>query len=135
MAYQISLDQLLNLIFARLEILENLVEELRMRNNVLMRMLAEKVDVKKEDIHSAVEEELKIMEEVGLLEGEGIPEMIETLTEEIHKWLEGDVKDLKEKIREYKEKLKEREKLQKERKIDIAPADFLHRLDQMKKRL
>ncbi len=133
MAYQISLDQLLNFLIMRLDILEDVVEELRMRNNILLRIIASKSDITREDIHKAVEEELKIMEEVGLVDEE-VPDIVESLVDDIDKWLKGDVKEMKEKVKEYREKLKEFEKSQKERKIDIAPPDFLHRLDKMRKR-
>ena len=135
MAYQVSLDQILNLIFARLEILENLTEELKLRNSILLRILSKKFEVTREDIHEAVEEELRVMEEVELIDESEIPEMVESLVNDIYKWLKGDVKELKEKVKKYREKLKDMEKSQKERKIDIAPPDLLHRLDQMKKQV
>ena len=133
MAYQISLDQLLNFLIVRLGILEDMVEDLRMRNNILLRIIASKSDITREDIRKAVEEELKIMEEVGLVDEE-VPDIVESLVDDIDKWLKGDVKEMKEKIKEYREKLKEFERSQKGRKIDIAPPDFLHRLDKMRKR-
>ncbi|MCD6545421.1 MAG: hypothetical protein J7K69_02035 [Thermotogae bacterium] len=136
MAMQVTLDQLLSVFMARLESLETMLEDLKLRENITLRLLSKKLVVSKEDIQEAVKEEFNVMKKAGMIESneEAISESERTMAEELYKWIDGDVDDLRKQIEEYKKKLKEAiEKEQKGKVIDVAPPDLLQRLEQLKK--
>ena len=133
---QVTLDQLLSVFMARLESLETMLEDLKLRENITLRLLSKKLVVSKEDIQEAVKEEFNVMKKAGMIESneEAISESERTMAEELYKWIDGDVDDLRKQIEEYKKKLKEAiEKEQKGKVIDVAPPDLLQRLEQLKK--
>lgn len=134
---QVTLDQLLSVIMARLESLETMIEDLKLRQNIALRLVSKKLGIEKEDFEEAVKEEFDIMEKAGMVEereAKNSTEAEKLMAEELYKWISGDVEELKKQIEEYKKKLKEAiEKEQKGKVIDVAPPDLLQRLDQIKK--
>jgi len=133
LAMQVTLDQLLSVIMARLESMETMIEDLKLKENIALRLLSKKIGVTREDIQEAVREEFKIMKKAGMIESEETEttESENAMVEELYKWISGDVEELRKQIEEYKKRLKEA--LDREQKvIDVAPPDLLQRLDQVK---
>jgi len=134
---QVTLDQLLSVMMARLESLETMIEDLKLRENIALRLISKKLGIKKEDFKNAIKEEFEVMRKAGMVEEKETEDSDETeklMAEELYKWISGDVEDLRKQIEEYKKKLKEViEKEQKGKVIDVAPPDLLQRLDQIKK--
>jgi len=129
---QITLDELLNLIMARLDAMEMAVEDLKVRMNILMRVVYNTEKLTDEDWKKAVEDELAIMKKAGMLETFG-EEEVHRLTESMLKWLKGDVEEIKKAIESYRRRIEEIAKKSTQGKsIDIASPDLLHRLDAMK---
>ncbi|MDN5337701.1 MAG: hypothetical protein PWQ20_771 [Thermotogaceae bacterium] len=132
---QVTLDQLLSVIMARLESMETMIEDLKLKENIALRLLSKKTGVTKEDLQEAVKEEFETMKKAGMIESEETEttESEKAMVEELYKWISGDVEELKKQIEEYKKKLKEvLEREQKGKVIDVAPPDLLQRLDQVK---
>lgn len=132
---QVTLDQLLSVIMARLESMETMIEDLKLKENITLRLLSKKIGVTKEDLQEAVKEEFEIMKKAGMIESEEVEttESENAMVEELYKWISGDVEELRKQIEEYKKRLKEvLEKEQKGKVIDVAPPDLLQRLDQVK---
>lgn len=128
---QITLDELLNLLVARLDTLEVAVEDLKMRTNVLARLLKAKADFEKDDVESAVRKEFEVMKDAGMI-SEYKEQEIKKYSEQIWSWLVGDVKELREALERYREKLEEiARQARSKTSIDIASPDLLTHLDQL----
>jgi len=129
---QITLDEFLNLLVARLDSLEVAVDDLKLRTNVLARLLKAKAEFDKSDVESAVKEEFEVMKSAGMI-SEYKKEEVVGYSKQLWNWLNGDVKELREALEKYREKL---EKIAQQAKsktnIDIASPDLITRLDQLK---
>ena len=134
MKVQITLDELLNLIMARLDAVEVAVEDLKVRMNILMRVVYNSAKLGEEEWKKAVEDELAIMKKAGMLENFGEDE-VHKLTSSMLRWLKGDVEEIKKVIENYRKKIEEMaKKTVQSKSIDIASPDLLHRLDALKNR-
>jgi len=129
---QISLDQFLSAIMARVDNLEATIDDLRMRTNIAMRLVKFMApDFTRNDVKKAVEEELEVTMNAGLMEeNERGEEITDRLTDNIYDWLQGDVSELKERMDEYRKKLQEAMEAEKSKVIDVAPASFVNQLGQ-----
>ncbi|MDK2900977.1 MAG: hypothetical protein PWQ45_1565 [Thermosipho sp. (in: thermotogales)] len=103
---QVTLDQLLSVIMARLESMETMIEDLKLKENIALRLLSKKTGVTKEDLQEAVKEEFETMKKAGMIESEETEttESEKAMVEELYKWISGDVEELKKQIEEYKKK-------------------------------
>ncbi len=132
---QMSIEQLLSGLMGKLEALEASIDDVRLKNNILLRLLKE-VSSKKisvTTIQLAVKEELKITKEAGLIEENQDTTMTEKrITDSLYNWLEGDVADIKEQVTEYKKKMEEAQREQ-AGNIDIAPPNFVDALGSQQK--
>ncbi|WP_273230165.1 hypothetical protein [Kosmotoga pacifica] len=114
----------------KVEALEAALDDLRLRNNILLRLLGSLGEMNKEKIEEAVKEELEVSRKAGLIEdNREIQSTVENLTDSIYKWFVGDVEDIRAKMDEYRKKMEEVLKEQESKVIDVAPADFVKRLE------
>jgi len=129
---QISLDQFLSAIMARVDNLEATIDDLRLRTNIAMRLVKIMApDFTRDDVKKAVEDELEITVNAGLMEeNERGEEITDRLTDNIYDWLQGDVSELKERMDEYRKKMQEAMEAEKSKVIDVAPAGFVNQLGQ-----
>ncbi|ACR80208.1 MULTISPECIES: hypothetical protein [Kosmotoga] len=127
---QVSLEQLLSALIAKVDALEASVDDLRVRTNITLRLLKNlgKEEIDRDTVKKAVEEEFRVSKEAGLIEDSAdVVKMIESFADDIYKWLTGDVRELREKMDEYKRKLEEA-LMSQSKVIDVAPADFVKKL-------
>jgi hypothetical protein len=133
---QVSIEQLLSSLMSKLETMEASLDDIRLKNNVLLRLIKEisNKEVTLTTIQLAVKEELKITKEAGLIEEDQDTSITEKrITDSIYKWLEGDVSDIKEQVKEYRKKLEEAQR-QQSGNIDIAPPNFVDALGNQNKK-
>ncbi|MDK2951068.1 MAG: hypothetical protein PWQ77_733 [Kosmotogales bacterium] len=133
---QVSIEQLLSGLMSKLETMEASLDDIRLKNNVLLRLIKEmsNKEITLTTIQLAVKEELKITKEAGLIEEDQDTSITEKrITDSIYKWLEGDVSDIKEQVNEYRKKLEEAQR-QHSGNIDIAPPNFVDTLGNQNKK-
>lgn len=133
---QVSIEQLLSGLMSKLEALESSIDDVRLKNNILLRLLKDvsPKEISITTIQLAVKEELKITKEAGLIEENQDTTMTEKrITDSLYKWLEGDVSDIKEQVTEYKKKMEEAQREQ-AGSIDIAPPNFVDALGSQQKK-
>lgn len=129
---QVTLDQLLSAIMSRMDSMEASLNDIRIKTNVLLRLLKENgTELTKDRILEVVKEELEVMSRAGMLDSEETDEISSSIAEGIHKWLEGDVADIREKIDNYRKEAKEAGS-DSDNVIDVASPDFLSRLENVK---
>jgi len=127
---QISLEQILSVLMGKVEALEAALDDLRLRNNIILRLVKNSGELDREMIQEAVKEELEVSKKAGLIEdNKETLSTIDSLTDSIYKWLTGDVEDIKAKMDEYRKKMKEVMKEQESKVIDVAPPDFVKKLE------
>ena len=131
---QVSLDQILTAILTKVDTLEASMDDLRIKNNILLRLVKEfSPELNKEKLEEVIKKEFAVTREAGLIDEQAdgkTGEMVTKMADSMFKWLEGDVEDIKEKMQDYRKQLEET--MEKERNgnvIDVAPADFVNRLD------
>jgi len=114
----------------KVEALEAALDDLRLRNNIILRLVKNSGELDREMIQKAVKEELEVSKKAGLIEdNKETLSTIDSLTDSIYKWLTGDVEDIKAKMDEYRKKMKEVMKEQESKVIDVAPPDFVKKLE------
>ncbi|OAA31293.1 hypothetical protein AT15_07290 [Kosmotoga arenicorallina S304] len=127
---QISLEQILSVLMSKVEALEAAMDDLRLRNNIILRLIKRSGEIDKETIQEAVMEELEVSKKAGLIEEEReTSSTVASLTDSIYNWLTGDVEEIKAKMDEYRKKMEEIMKEQESKVIDVAPPDFVKRLE------
>lgn len=127
---QISLEQILSVLMSKVEALEAAMDDLRLRNNIILRLIKKSGEIDKEAIQEAVTEELEVSKKAGLIEEEReTMSTVASLTDSIYKWLSGDVEEIKTKMDEYRKKMEEIMKEQESKVIDVAPPDFVKKLE------
>ncbi|MCD6254204.1 MAG: hypothetical protein DRP27_01755 [Thermotogae bacterium] len=130
---QIRLDEFLNLLVARLDSLEVALDDLKLRTNVLARLLKARAEFDKSDVKSAVKEEFEVMKSAGMI-SEYKEEEVVGYSEQLWNWLNGNVQELREALEKYREKLeKVAQQVKSKANIDIASPDLITQLDQLKK--
>ncbi|WP_129409548.1 hypothetical protein [Marinitoga lauensis] len=130
---QVSLDQLINVIMAKLEGLEMSVEDLKFRTNIALRVLYKSELLTEENLIEAIKDEFKAHTE---LEGKGVElpeEKAKEMSKDILNWIKIDLEEMKKKMKEYEEQLKQLMQQAETPDISVAPPDLLNQLDQMKK--
>lgn len=115
---------------SKVEALEAAMDDLRLRNNIILRLIKKSGEIDKEAIQEAVTEELEVSKKAGLIEEEReTMSTVASLTDSIYKWLSGDVEEIKTKMDEYRKKMEEIMKEQESKVIDVAPPDFVKKLE------
>ncbi len=132
MPMQISLDELLSVLLARVDRMAMNEENLKSRFNIMFRVLYKKGLISDDDIMESIRDEHRLLKELGLMKEEPSDDIVNSIAEGILLWIKGDAKKLKEQIKEYEQKMKEMAAEEaKKPKIDVASPAVLQQLDQL----
>ena len=136
MQRQISLDELLSILVARMDSLAYSDENQKTKLNIITRALYKKGLIEDEDIIESVREEHRILKELGAISELPAEEVVQAIADSILQWIKGDVEQITRAMEEYERKLQEM--MQKEQqaskpKIDIASPAILEQLDKLNK--
>jgi molecular chaperone DnaK (HSP70) len=136
MQRQISLDELLSILVARMDSLAYSDENQKTKLNIITRALYKKGLIEDEDIIESVREEHRILKELGAISELPSEEVVQAIADSILQWIKGDVEQITRAMEEYERKLQEM--MQKEQqaskpKIDIASPAILEQLDKLNK--
>ncbi len=99
---QISLDQLLQVLMARLDSLEMSLEDLKFRTDVALRILRKNNLLDEDKVKEAVKEEFVLLNQLSDEKEEINEEKIESITKGIINWVDNDVDYLKGNMRIFK---------------------------------
>ncbi|HON34247.1 MAG: hypothetical protein WBJ42_00145 [Thermovirgaceae bacterium] len=132
MPMQISLDEVLSMLLARVDSLAFNDENLKTKFNILARAMYRKGLISDEDIVDSIREEHRILAELGLIQEVPADDVIRTVAEGILQWVKGDVGAIKKAMEDYEKKLQELAKQQAEKpRIDVASPAVLQQLDML----
>ncbi len=132
MAMQISLDEVLSMLLARVDALSMAGENLKSRFNILARAMYRKGLLTDEDILTSVKEEHQLLLDLGAIQKLPDEESLKSVADSILQWVKCDAGAIKQSIVDYEKKMQEMIK-EEERKprLDVASAADLQRLDRM----
>jgi len=129
---QISLDEVLSMLLARVDSLAFNDENLKTKFNILARAMYRKGLISDEDIVDSIREEHRILADLGLIQEVPADDVIRTVAEGILQWVKGDAAAIKKAMEDYEKKLQELAKQQAEKpKIDVASPAVLQQLDML----
>lgn len=132
MPMQISLDELLSMLLARVDSLALSDENSKSKFNIALRVLYKKGLITNEEIRESIREEHRLLKELGAMKEEPDEEIVEAIAESMLQWVRGDVEALKKGIKDYEKKLQEAmEKQAQKPKIDVASPAVLQQLNRM----
>lgn len=132
MPMQISLDELLSMLLARVDSLALSDENSKSRFNIVARVLYKKGIITDDDIRASIREEHRLLKDLGVTKEEPSEETVEAIAESILQWVKGDVEALKKGMEEYEKRLQEAMSKQSQKsKIDVASPAVLQQLDRM----
>ena len=132
MPMQISLDEVLSMLLARVDSLAFNDENLKTKFNILARAMYRKGLISDEDIVDSIREEHRILADLGLIQEVPADDVIRTVAEGILQWVKGDAAAIKKAMEDYEKKLQELAKQQAEKpKIDVASPAVLQQLDML----
>ena len=131
MPMQISLDEVLSMLLARVDSLAMNDENNKTKFNVIARVLYKKGLLTDQEVLESVQEEHRMLKELGLIASEPPAEMAQAIADSLLQWIKGDVAGLKKSMEDYEKKLQEyaREEAAKKPKIEVAGANVLNQLD------
>ena len=132
MPMQISLDEVLSMLLARVDSLAMNDENNKTKFNVIARVLYKKGLLTDQEILDSVVEEHRMLKELGLIAAEPPEEMAQAIADSLLQWIKGDVAGLKKSMEDYEKKLQEYAS-QETRKpsIAVASSNVLQQLDKM----
>ncbi len=132
MQQQITLDDLLSMLMARVDAMSMAEENLKTKMNILGRVLYKKGLLTDEDVIDSVREEHRVLKELGAIEKMPGEEVVKLSAEGILQWIRGDVEAIKKGMEEYERRVRElaAQEARKPR-IDVASASVLDQLDHM----
>lgn len=129
---QISLDELLSMVMARIDALTVSDENVKTKFNVLARAMYKKGLLTDADIIGALKDEYKLLKDLGLMAEEPDESMIKAAADGILQWIKNDVKALKKSIDEYERRLQELTSQEARKpRIDVASPAVLQQLDKI----
>ena len=131
MPMQISLDELLSMLLARVDGMAMDSESQKSRFNIMFRILYKKGIFTKEDVLASVKEEHQILADLGMIEKMPSDEALSNIAQSLMLWIEGDAEAIKKSIEEYDKRVQEAMAKQQKGKIDVAPAAVLDQLDRI----
>ncbi len=132
MAMQISLDEIISMLLARVESLAYSAENQKTRFNVMARVLYRKGLLSDEDILDAVRDEHHLLKDLGLIEEMPDEEMLRAAAESLLQWIKGDAAEIRRTMEEYENKMREMATKEAVKpRIDVAPASALSQLDKL----
>ncbi|MDO9508696.1 MAG: hypothetical protein Q7I97_05040 [Thermovirgaceae bacterium] len=132
MPMQISLDEILSMLLARVDNLAFNDENIKTKFNILARAMYKKGLITDEDITDSIREEHRILKELGVIQEMPADDVILTIAEGILQWVKGDVEAIKKAMAEYEKKVQEISKQQAGKpRIDVASPAVLHQLNKL----
>ncbi|POZ92198.1 hypothetical protein [Petrotoga halophila] len=127
---QVSLDQLLQALMARMESLEISIEDLKFRTNVALRLIKKNDLLDEDKVKESVKEELSALNELSEDKMDLSDERIEEISKGIIQWIDNDLESLKKRMAEYQEKMKQLlEQEEAAGNISIASPELLNQLE------
>jgi len=130
---QISLDELLSMLMARVDGLALNQENMRSRFNILGRVFYRKGLINDEDILESIKEEHRVMKDLGLIDEIPADDILKAMADSILQWIKGDVEAIKKSMEDYEKKMQELASKQAQKpKIDVASPAVLEQLDRMR---
>ena len=132
MPMQVSLDEILSMLLARVDGLALSDENSKSKFNIITRVLYKKVIITDTDVIDSIREEHRMLKSLGLIAEEPEEDVVEAIAENILQWIKGDVDALKKGMEEYEKKMQEAMSRQNQKpKIDVASPAVLQQLDRM----
>ena len=132
MPMQISLDEILSMLLARVDSLVLSDENSKSKFNIITRVLYKKGIITDDDVANSIREEHRVLKELGLIAEEPGEDVVKAIAENILQWIRGDVEALKKGMEEYERKMQDAMSRQQQKpKIDVAPAAVLQQLNRM----
>ncbi len=132
MPMQVSLDEILSMLLARVDSLVLNDENSKSKFNIITRVLYKKGILTDEDVMDSIREEHKVLLGLGLIAEEPSEEMVKAISESILQWIKGDVEALKKGMEEYERRIQENANREAQKpKIDVASPAVLQQLDRM----
>jgi CRISPR/Cas system-associated endonuclease Cas3-HD len=131
---QISIEQIIQVIMAKLENIELSLEDIKFRSNVAVRILRDNDMLNQEDVEKAVKEEFEALKELDEEREEVSQEQIKQVSKGIIQWADNDLDEMKDRIKNYQDQMKEMmDKENSKADISVAPSNFIDQLDSNKK--
>lgn len=133
MPMQVSLDEILSMLLARVDSLAINDENSKSKFNIVARILYKKGILTDADIVESIKEEHRMLKELGAIAEEPSDEIVQTIADGILQWIKGDVASLKKGMEEYERRLQEAMAKQQSQKpkIDVASPAVLQQLNRM----
>lgn len=132
MPMQVSLDEILSMLLARVDSLVLSDENSKSKFNIITRVLYKKGIITDDDVADSIREEHRVLKELGLIAEEPGEDVVKAIAENILQWIRGDVEALKKGMEEYERKMQDAMSRQQQKpKIDVAPAAVLQQLNRM----
>ena len=132
MPMQVSLDEILSMLLARVDGLALSDENSKSKFNIITRILYKKGIITDTDVIDSIREEHRMLKSLGLIAEEPEEDVVEAIAENILQWIKGDVDALKKGMEEYEKKMQEAMSRQNQKpKIDVASPAVLQQLDRM----
>ena len=131
MPMQISLDELLSMLLARMDGVTLDSENQKSRFNIMFRVLYKKGLISDQDILDSVKEEHRVLKDLGMIEELPSPEALESVADGLLLWIKGDAAAIKKTMEDYEKRVSETMAKQQKSKIDVAPAAVLSQLDRI----
>ena len=132
MPMQVSLDEILSMLLARVDSLVLSDENSKSKFNIITRVLYKKGIITDDDVANYIREEHRVLKELGLIAEEPGEDVVKAIAENILQWIRGDVEALKKGMEEYERKMQDAMSRQQQKpKIDVAPAAVLQQLNRM----
>lgn len=125
MNQQITVQEAINTLFELISNLNLELNNVKLKNAILMRFVNKKLDLTEEEIKEALKEEFDIFNKVIGSKEEIDQEFINQFTKQTFKWLTGDIEEFKEQIEEVKKDVNSNT-------IEIASPQLLEQLKKSK---
>jgi len=130
---QISIEQIIQVIMAKLENIELSLEDIKFRSNVAVRILRDNDMLNQEEVEKAVKKEFEALKYLDEEREEVSDDQISQVSKGIIQWADNDLDEMKDRIKNYQEKMQEMmEKENSKADISVAPSNFMDQLDGMK---
>jgi uncharacterized protein YecA (UPF0149 family) len=133
MPMQVSLDEILSMLLARVDSLAVSEENSKSKFNIVARVLYKKGILTDADIVDSIREEHRMLKELGAIAEEPSDDIVQTIAEGILQWIKGDVASLKKGMEEYERRVQDAMAKQQSQKpkIDVASPAVLQQLDRL----
>lgn len=130
---QISIEQIIQVIMAKLENIELSLEDIKLRSNVAIRILKDNDMLTQENVEKAVKKEFEALKELDEESEEISEEQIKQVSKGIIQWADNDLDEMKDRIKNYQEQMREfMNKEASKADISVAPSNFIEQLESKK---